>query len=320
MTTQLKTRDIPYKDPSSCRCSDNANPTNDSLPGPLPDPVSGLKSAHHAYRLPRGAFLGFNHCNLPSCLLGSALYQDHPVPLELDGVHALHRRLFEALDQLDDSPSRARLFAAHMEAHFSLLRPHEAGAGNSTARIRPRANYLKLLRGWGFSSEGREGAVLKGWVESRFGLMTRYHKEALTDPESAAYTRFVAERSAGLYGAHALESQLDLVYSYVQYELARRYPGVTHFSLYRGANGGANGVGGYELMQPTDDKHVVLMNNLSSFSMQHERADEFGDRVLHVRIPVHKVFCLYGLLPGLPHGEDEVMVIGGVYLADFVTP
>ncbi|OYY73709.1 MAG: hypothetical protein B7Y40_07550 [Gammaproteobacteria bacterium 28-57-27] len=306
MTTTKQSRDTSDKDPPSCRCSDNANPTNH----PLPE----IKPAHHAYRLPRGAFLGFNHCNLPACLLGASIYQEHPVRLELDGVHALHRRLFEALDQLDDSPSRARLFAAHMEAHFSLLHPQEAGAGSASARIRPRANYLKLLRGWGFSSEGREGAVLKGWVESRFGLMTRYHKEALTDPESAAYTRYLVERSAGLYGTHALESQLDLVYSYVQYELARRYPGVSHFTLYRGANG----VGAYELLQPTDSKHVMLLNNLSSFSMQHERADEFGDRVLEVSVPVYKVFCLYGLLPGLLHGEDEVMVIGGVYQATSV--
>lgn len=306
MTTPTTPRTIPYKDPSSCRCSDNANPTNGLF--------TGLKSTHPAHPQPRGAFLGFNHCNLPSCLLSSPTYQCHPVPLELDGVHALHRHLFEALDQLDDSPSRARLFAAHMEAHFSLLHPHEAGAGSTTARIRPRANYLKLLRGWGFSSEGREGAVLKGWVESRFGLMPRYHKEALSDPESAAYARYMFERSAGLYGTHALESQLDLVYSYVQYELARRYPGVTHFRLYRGANG----AGAYELLQQTDDQHLILLNNLSSFSMQHERADEFGDRVLEACIPVYKVFCLYGLLPGLLHGEDEVMVIGGVYQADFV--
>lgn len=229
-------------------------------------------------------------------------------------MHALHHRLFEALDRLDDSPSRARLFAAHMEAHFSLLHPHEAGAGSASARIRPRANYLKLLRGWGFSSEGREGAVLKGWVESRFGLMPRYHKEALADPDSAAYARYMFERSAGLYGTHALEAQLDLVYSYVQYELARRYPGVTHFRLYRGANG----VSAYELLQQTNGQHLILLNNLSSFSMEHERADEFGDRVLEVCVPVYKVLCLYGLLPGLLHGEDEVMVIGGIYQADFV--
>ena len=43
-------------------------------------------------------------------------------------------------------------------------------------------------------------------------------------------------RAAGLYGTHALEAQLDLVYSYCQYELAHAWPADTLLTLYRGVN------------------------------------------------------------------------------------
>lgn len=293
----------PYKDPVSCRCSDIPKPTN-------------AASNHLLDFAQQKIFLSLNHCNLPSRLLGSPTYQCHPVPLELDGVHTLHRRLFEALDGLEEAAARAQLFAAHMDAHFSLHHPQEAGAKSSSSRVRTRANYLRVLRGWGFSSEGREGAVLKGWAESRFGLVTRYHKEPLPHPESMAYARFLAERSSGLYGTHALEAQLDLVYSFVQYELNRRYPGVSRLRLYRGFNA----ADAHELLShESDGCAMLLLNNLSSFSLDRERADEFGDRVIEVCVPLSKIFCMYGLIPGLPRGEAEAMVLGGVYALKLVS-
>lgn len=303
MTNLPSPRTASYKDPMPCRCSDIQNPTNTAAPADF-------------VPLPHGAAQSFNHCNLPSRLLGSQSFQCRPLPLELDGVRAMHRQLFTALDALDDTQARAHLFSAHMDAHFSLHHPEEAGAGNPQAHVRPRANYLRLLRGWGFSSERQEGAVLKGWVESRFGLLTRYHGEAMPDTEGAAYARFIAQRSAGLYGTHALEAQLDLVYTYIQYELTRRDPARHHLSLYRGINQ----PNAHELLQRGQNKRVtLLLNNLSSFTLARERADEFGDSILEVCVPPAKIFCQYGLLPGLLHGEDEVMVIGGVYAANILT-
>jgi hypothetical protein len=98
-----------------------------------------------------------------------------------------------------------------MVVHFRLERPEELGfvpeLGRLNAcrrhpdpRARTRSNYLRLVRGWAFDSDGREAAVLKGWVESRFGLLARYHRGCLHDPASEAQARYQEARAAGLYG------------------------------------------------------------------------------------------------------------------------
>ena len=55
------------------------------------------------------------------------------------------------------------------------------------------------------------------------------------------------------------------------------------------------------------------MNNISSFTNNRERADEFGDYVIETRVPVVKVLAYYDLLPKLLRGEGEFLVVGGVY-------
>ena len=57
----------------------------------------------------------------------------------------------------------------------------------------------------------------------------------------------------------------------------------------------------------------MLLNNLNSFTTERERADEFGDYLLTARVPLAKIFFCNRLLPGMLKGEDEVVVIGGVY-------
>jgi NAD+--dinitrogen-reductase ADP-D-ribosyltransferase len=57
----------------------------------------------------------------------------------------------------------------------------------------------------------------------------------------------------------------------------------------------------------------VLLNNLNSFTQSRERADEFGDYILSVEVPLPKVLFYNRLLPGMLKGEDELVVIGGVY-------
>ena len=174
---------------------------------------------------------------------------------------------------------------------------------------RTKANYVKTIRGWSFDSDSREGAVLKGWVESRFGLTPRYHREALRDPSAEAYNRYLEMRSQGLYGTNALEAQLDLVYSYCQYELSCRYPGVRHVTLYRGVNR----LSDYEILAHEEGRqHTLLFNNLNSFTCSRERACEFGDTILAVDMPLSKIFFYCGLLPGVLQGEDEFLGIGGV--------
>lgn len=257
--------------------------------------------------LPRDARLPINRCNLPAVVLGSSTYQRHPSPLLLDGVAELHRDLFRRL-ALAPAERRGEVFSDYMTVRFRLESPEDMGL-TGKKKGRTRANYIRMIRGWSFDADSREGAVLKGWVESRFGLMPRWHGESLRDRNGDAYLRYMAARATGLYATGALEAQLDLVYTYCQYELALRHPSARHVTLYRGVNRVAD----HEVLHSRGDgKHTILLNNLSSFTCSRERACEFGDTILAVDVPLTKIFFYCGLLPGVLQGEDEFLVIGGV--------
>lgn len=261
--------------------------------------------------LPTHARLPINRCNLPPVILGSLTFQRHPAALQLDGVEDLHRAFFDELATLGDRSRRVMLFKEHMRAAFCLDHPDEAGLhGRATAIGRQRADYLRMLRGWLFDAEGREGAVLKSWVESRFGLLPRSHRGPLVDFAGANYQAYVAARSRGLYNTNALEAQLDLLYSYCQYELALRHRERRHLTLYRGVRH----VGEYEVLaRPDRRRWILVLNNLSSFTDDIDRADEFGDRVIRTEVPLSKIAYVPDLIPGSLQGEQEYLVIGGVY-------
>jgi len=258
--------------------------------------------------LPCEARLPINRCNLPAVIIGSVTFQDHPARLELDGVSELHAQLFSGLDARVEAEQRARLFYDHMAAHFCLDHLDEAGLVPSRGR-RAKANWTRILRGWSFDSDGRDAAVLKGWVESRFGLLPRFHVEPLRDPAAPAYRRYQEMRASGLYGTNALEAQLDLVYAYCQYEFARQGSPTPHLTLYRGVNR----IDEHEVLVDQGRQQVVLFNNLVSFTGARERAGEFGDYILETQVPTAKVFFHHRLLPGILKGEDEYLVIGGAY-------
>lgn len=259
--------------------------------------------------LPRSARLPINRCNLPADILGGLTFQRYPVALELDSVAQLHHGLFELLDKLDTAEERAHAFSMHMNAAFYLDEPEQAGYSLHSMQ-RQKADYLRMVRGWSFDANGREGAALKGWVESRFGLLPRHHGGHIRDLSGESYRHYLEMRATALYGTNALEAQFDLLYTYCQYELARKFAKKTHLTLYRGVNR----VDDYETLSVLDDKHrVVLFNSLSSFTANLDRADEFGDYLLTAHIPLSKVFCYTRLLPGMLQGEDEYTVIGGLY-------
>lgn len=276
-------------DPEACRGGDN------------PAAAEGMAS------LPREARLPINRCNLPAVVLGSLTFQRHPTALVLDGVAELHRDLFRRLR--DASPgAQADTFRDYMTVHFRLERPEDQGAGRGR-KAREKANYVRMIRGWSFDADSREGAVLKGWVESRFGLVPRWHGQALRNPSDEAWLRYQEMRARGVYGTNAVEAQLDLVYTFCQFELARRHPGMRHVTLYRGMNR----LGDHEVLaHGADGRHTILLNNLSSFTCSRERACEFGDYILEVEVPLAKIFFHCGLMPGVLQGEDEFLVIGGV--------
>lgn len=259
--------------------------------------------------LPAEARLSINRCNLPAVILGSPTYQSQPMPLEIDGVAELHGALFRRLESINDPGNRADYFRDYLTVHFRLDNPEDAGlTGKSQARA--KATWRRMIRGWSFDSDSREGAVLKGWVESRFGLTPRFHGEPLRDPSEPVYRRYLEMRSQGLYGTNALEAQFDLVYAYSQYEVVRQYPGRSHLTLHRGVNR----VGEHEVFgKNAEGRKLMLFNNLNSFTRNRERAGEFGDYILSVEVPLTKIFFYCGLLPGVLQGEDEYLVIGGVY-------
>lgn len=264
-------------------------------------------SDNDAATLPRYARLPINRCNVPAVILGSLTFQRFPSPLVLDGVAELHADLFRRLDCLDDKTARAMAFRDYLTVHFCLEELEKAGL-NERSKKRANANWTRILRGWSFDSDGREGAILKGWVESRFGLLPRFHGEPLRDFSGNSYLRYQEMRSAGLYGTNALESQLDLVYAYGQYEF-QRGAAASRIELYRGINRIAE----HETLTGSKHRQIVLFNNMVSFTTSRERASEFGDYILTARVPTPKIFFNCGLLPGVLKGEDEFLVIGGVY-------
>jgi NAD+--dinitrogen-reductase ADP-D-ribosyltransferase len=257
--------------------------------------------------LPAYARLPINRCNLPAVILGSLTFQSHPTELALDGVAELHRDLLALLDGTDNAAERARLFRDYVAAHFCLDRLEDAGLDDHSKK-RAKANWLRALRGWSFDADGREGAVLKGWVESRFGLLPRFHGEPLRDFSGPAWHRYQEMRAAGISGTNALEAQLDLLYAYCQYEFDR-LGAPPRLTLYRGINH----LGEHEVLSADGRRQVVLFNNLTSFTASRERAGEFGDYILETEVPTAKIFFHCSLLPGVLKGEDEHLVIGGAY-------
>ncbi|MEL0584001.1 MAG: NAD(+)--dinitrogen-reductase ADP-D-ribosyltransferase [Candidatus Thiodiazotropha sp. (ex. Lucinoma kazani)] len=261
--------------------------------------------------LPAYARLSINRCNLPAVIHGSLTFQQHPVTLTLDGVHELHAELFSRLETVPNREERAIHFMDYMRSGFLLDHLDEAGFDTEHCRHkRDKADYLRVLRGWMFDPDGKEAAVLKSWVESRFGLLPRSHRGLLGDFSLENYQTYLLDRSRGLYNTNGLEAQLDLLYSYCQYEIRQRYPSQTHIRLYRGINQ----IKEHEIVQQSD-KHncILLLNNLNSFTDKRERADEFGDYILETETPLVKLLYFPELLPDSLKGENEYLVIGGVY-------
>jgi NAD+---dinitrogen-reductase ADP-D-ribosyltransferase len=261
--------------------------------------------------LPAYSRLPINRCNLPAMILGSLTFQQHPVALTIDGVMDIHHQLFDDLKTITDINTRLIHFTDYMRASFLLDNPEQVGKHeNNHAKSRDKADYLKLLRGWHFDPNSQEAAVLKGWVESRFGLLTLNHQGPIEDFSSSRYQSYQHSRCLGLYNTNALEAQLDLLYSLTQFELTQRFPEQSHCVLYRGINR----LKDHEILcQQSSSRMVMLLNNLNSFSQNRERADEFGDLIMTVNIPHAKILYFPNLLPGCMQGEEEYMVIGGAY-------
>ncbi len=256
-----------------------------------------------------------NLCNLPPWAIASRHFNCNPQALEIQGVRHANRLLFERLAAIEGADERGALFHDYMDVTFQLHQWEQATTKRGRKSL--KNSYLRFLKGWMFDSNSLEGAVLKGWVESRLGLHPTFHNEPISDIHSEAYFLYTVDRMKGSARTNAIQAQLDVLFEYVQDELKRRYPGQTHMTLYRGINDFIE----HNVIEELGKKRYLMrLNNLNSFTTDFERAWEFGTRVLQTEVPLAKVFFSGELLPrSLLKGEGEVMVIGGEFEVQVLT-
>ena len=247
-----------------------------------------------------------NRCNLSPWIIGSEEFQANPLPVEIDGARATNAGLFRCLESLTEAGARSQFFHDYLGTKFSLNEKFELH-GKSKSPY----SYIHLLRAWGADSNGLAGAVLKSWVESRFGLLATFHKGRLAD-DRAAREAFMLDRTRGAAKSIGVLMQLDLLYTFCQDELHRRFLGEKWQTLYRGTHDSEE----YTVQKETGAKRAALvqLNNLSSFTSDPEVAWEFGSSAWEVKVPFAKIVFFSGLLPkSCLAGESEHLVLGGYY-------
>lgn len=252
-----------------------------------------------------------NLVGIPTGLLASAAFNDFPLPLSISGVREMNRPFFEMLAKSSDSAHAGEIFEHYMNLLFGLDGSSMVGDENA-GKKRFRSSYRRLLEGWGFDSSGPEGAVLKGWVESRFGLLPTFHKERLERFPSPAWISYVEEKMSSRFHNNSISLQLDILYEFCQWMLAHWLAtGHRHVTLYRGINNFSE----HTVIEQIDRRTAVIrQNSLVSFTANRYIADEFGDIILEARVPVVKILFFNELLERHPlKGEGEYLVIGGDY-------
>ena len=252
-----------------------------------------------------------NLVGIPAWLLASTEFNNYPQSLRIAGARETHRGLFRLLKEAKSRTDCAEKFHRYMEIVFQLNPSIYEIEHAEIRRFRP--SYLKLLEGWGFDANSPQGAVLKGWVESRFGLTPTFHRAALHQFPSDAWVRYMEEKYSSRFHGNSIHMQLDLLYEYCQFVIHRfGFPARDWVTLWRGVNS-------HDEPTITETKlekgqHLVRLNNLVSFTTSRERADEFGDWILEVKVPVVKLLFFPDLLQKpLLAGEGEVLALGGYY-------
>jgi NAD+--dinitrogen-reductase ADP-D-ribosyltransferase len=254
-----------------------------------------------------------NLVGVPTWVLASAAFNAHPQALHIGGTRAAHHGLFALLARCADMQEAGDVFTHYMTLAFGLQPDAEARSEDEARRW--RSSYVKLLQGWGLDSNGAAGAVLKGWVESRFGLVPSFHKSVLARFPSPAWVSYLEEKVASRDHNNCIYQQLDLLYEYGQWVLQRFKPlgDGQHVVLWRGITRGEQQVS--VKVRSLSGKHAVMaLNNVVSLSTRAEQAECFGDGLLRVDVPLCKLLFFPGLLASVPlSGEDEVLAIGGDY-------
>lgn len=262
-----------------------------------------------------GTGYGATLVGVPAGLLASTAFNDFPLALHIAGVRENHAALFQQLAQCADARQAAGVFELYMQETFALHKPDNAIAKSGQRRF--SSSYSRLLCGWCFDTNSREGAVLKAWVESRFGIYPTYHKEPLQRVPSPAWSTYLEEKLSSRFHNNNIFLQLDLLYEFCQWSLPRWHGKTRHLLLYRGIN--AHDEDG-ELQKNPGGEVIMRFNNVVSFTGKREIASEFGDYLLDVNVPKVKIIFYSELLQKHPlKGENEYLVIGGDYRAKIGT-
>lgn len=255
-----------------------------------------------------------NLVGIPAAMIGSTAFNNNPQPLHVAGTRESNRGLFSLLERCDSIEDAREVFEHYMRIVFGLFKSKTGAPEEGSAeRRRWRSSYLKLLQGWGLDSNAPAGAVLKGWVESRFGLVPKFHGGPLDRFPSPAWMAYLEQKAASRYHSNSIYQQLDLLFEFCQWMLARfdlLGPG-PHATLWRGSLNFEEQVVAGSLR---DRRCTVDLNNLVSFTLDRETAGCFGDWVMRVQVPKKKLLLIPGLLnTNSLQGESEVLAIGGYY-------
>jgi len=260
---------------------------------------------------------GTNLVGVPAQVLASTAFNAHPQALSIAGTLEAHPALFMQLESSLDMNEARDMFVNYLNVTFGLRKPepHEMLTLAPAQQKRWRNSWRRLLQGWGMDANGPAGAVLKGWVESRFGMAPSYHKAVLARFPSEAWMTYLQEKSASRHNNNNIYEQLDLLYEFCQWALRRlrreSNTSALHLKLWRGSNQCEEQVVAGRLQ---NRRCTVRLNNLVSFSLSADDASCFGDWVFEVQVPMSKVLVFPDLLPGqVLQGEQEVLALGGDY-------
>ncbi len=159
-----------------------------------------------------------NLVGLPTDFLASCDFNDQPMPVHISGAREMNDNLFKMLQLASDLQEAGEAFNSYMYAMFGLD-PQQRDEKNRGQTRRYRSSFLQLIKGWGIDSNGPEGAVLKGWVESRFGIFPTYHKEMISRISNGAWTTYIMEKMSSRFHNNTIYTQLDLLYEFCQWTL-----------------------------------------------------------------------------------------------------
>jgi NAD+---dinitrogen-reductase ADP-D-ribosyltransferase len=252
-----------------------------------------------------------NLIGMATACIAHPMFNQHPQPLHIAGTRESAPGLFQQLAEQATPEACGRVFQDYMCVVFGF-ETEQRLRDDSDGRRRYRNSYLRLIQDWGLDSNNAQGAVLKGWVESRFGLFPNYHKQPLVSFMDKDWIAYIEEKMNSRYHNNCIYMQLDLLYEYCQWVIERfNFPATTHKTLYRGVNALDE-----HCIVVDEDKHqkIVRFNSLVSFTDSGSIASEFGAYILEVEVPMVKLVFFNELLPHHAlHGEAEYLVIGGDY-------